>query len=232
MSYPTTIVLTGASRGIGFETAKLLLPKGCKILSVARNPTSIERAMKNLSPLGKITFIQGDVKNKETAQEAAAWVKREWGSLDCLINNAGIQIYKPSFLEEDLDVLENTLQVNVLGAHYFIKALLPFLYKGDHPRIINVSSGVGTREATFTNGDMPSYRISKYTLNAVTKAYSQALEGKIAINSFDPGWLKTDLGGPNAPGEPIDGAHRLIQVINKDFKITGKFFHGEIEISF
>lgn len=229
---PETVVLTGAARGIGFETAKILLPKGVKILGIARSQSSIEKAEEKLTALGEIHFIQGDVGKITTAISVREWVEGHWGKLDCLINNAGIQTYKTSILEEETEILEETMRVNVLGPHYFMKELIPLLKKGNQPRIINVSSGAGTIAATFNSTDMPSYRISKLTLNALTAAYSKALMGIIAVNSLDPGWLKTDLGGPNAPGEPQDGGKRIYELLSKPFSVTGKFWHGKKEINF
>jgi NAD(P)-dependent dehydrogenase (short-subunit alcohol dehydrogenase family) len=226
------IVLTGASRGIGFELAQLLLSKGIKILGLGRKNTSIAKAKEILEPLGDITFLQADVAEKDTASRVSTWVESHWGILDVLINNAGIQQYEPGFLEEPLDLLERTMRVNVYGPYYLIRALIPLLEKSTSPRIINVSSGAGTIEAVYTTADMPSYRLSKFTLNGVTAFFSKQLKGKIAVNSLDPGWLKTDLGGPNAPGEPIDGAHRIIDLLSKPFSVTGKFWHGEQEIPF
>ena len=79
---------------------------------------------------------------------------------------------------------------------------------------------------------MPAYRISKYALNGLTMTMAKNLEGKIAVNSLDPGWLKTDLGGPNAPGEPVDGGRRVLELLEKPVDVTGRFWYGEQEISF
>ena len=226
------MVLTGATRGIGFELAKILLPQGVKILGLGRNEKTVNRAQKILQPLGEIIFLQVDVGLPQTADHVRDWVKETWTSLDCLVNNAGIQVYAPRFGEEPLDLLEKTMRVNVYGPHYMIRALIPLLKQGTSPRIINVSSGAGSIEAVYSSMDMPSYRLSKYTLNGVTAFYHKELKGQIAVNSLDPGWLKTDLGGPNAPGEPVDGAHRIIELLEQPFEATGKFWYGKKEIAF
>lgn len=230
--FPQSLVLTGCSRGVGFELAQILLPRGIKILGLGRNKKNIEKAQEILQTLGDITFLQADVGSPKTADRVYDWVKEHWGSLDCLVNNAGIQIYATNFSEESLDLLEKTMRVNVYGPHYLIRALIPLLEHGTSPRIVNVSSGAGTIEEVYSSMDMPAYRLSKYTLNGVTAFYSKELTGRIAVNSLDPGWLKTDLGDPNAPGEPIDGAHRIIELLEKPFETTGKFWHGKDEIPF
>ena len=100
------------------------------------------------------------------------------------------------------------------------------------PRIVNVSSGAGKLSVVKESSDMPAYRLSKLLLNGVTLAYAGDLKGKVAVNSLDPGWLKTDLGGPRAPGEPVDGAVRMLELVTKPFEVTGGFFYGAEPIDF
>jgi NAD(P)-dependent dehydrogenase (short-subunit alcohol dehydrogenase family) len=100
------------------------------------------------------------------------------------------------------------------------------------PRIINVSSGAGTFKCLQESPDMPTYRLTKYALNGLTLLWAAELKGKVAVNSLDPGWLKTDLGGPNAPGEPGDGGERMLEIAGLPFGETGKFYHGNKEIQY
>ncbi len=123
------------------------------------------------------------------------------------------------------------MQVNLFGPQRLIQELLPWLKKGREPRIINVSSGAGKFEV-LKSPEGASYKLSKYALNGMTLLYAADLQGQVAVNSVDPGWLKTDLGGPQAPGEPIDGAQRLLQLACKPFSETGKFWYGEEETAF
>ena len=131
-----------------------------------------------------------------------------------------------------LDALERNVTTNVLSAHWLIHALLPLLELGHEPRIINVSSGAGKLDALKAEPNMPAYRLSKLLLNGLTISYAGDLKGKVAVNSLDPGWLKTDLGGPNAPGEPADGAVRMLELATKPFSVTGGFWYGAEPIDF
>ena len=79
---------------------------------------------------------------------------------------------------------------------------------------------------------MPAYRLSKYALNGLTMLYAGDLTGKVAVNALDPGWLKTDMGGSKAPGEPIDGARRMLELATKPFEFSGKFCYGAESIDF
>ena len=93
---------------------------------------------------------------------------------------------------------------NVLSAHWLSHALLPLLKLGHEPRIINVSSGAGKLDAVKEESNMPAYRLSKLALNGLTLSYAGDLKGQVAVNSLDPGWLKTDLGGAKNRERAID----------------------------
>jgi NAD(P)-dependent dehydrogenase (short-subunit alcohol dehydrogenase family) len=223
------VVLTGASRGIGFETVKLFSREGAEILGVARDAaklTALQREFPGFHGLA------GDITDKSLAGRVAEAAQQRWGAVDLLVNNAAIQHYNKGFHAEPLDELELNFVTNVLSAHWLINALVPLLEKGREPRVINVSSGAGLFEQLKNEPNMPAYRLSKYALNGLTLLYAGDLRGRIAVNSLDPGWLKTDLGGPHAPGEPQDGAERMLELVSKPFAETGKFWHGAEELPF
>ena len=223
------VVLTGASRGIGFETAKLFSAEGAEVIGVARNESKLSELERALPGFQKLA---GDITDPSLGGRVAQAVKARWGALDLLINNAAIQEWNKGFREEPVDALERNFKANVLSAHYLTHALLPLLLEGKEPRVINVSSGAGKLDVIKTDGTMPAYRLTKFALNGMTMLHAADLAGKVAVNSLDPGWLKTDLGGPNAPGEPPDGARRTLELALKPFDVTGRFFYGEEEITF
>jgi NAD(P)-dependent dehydrogenase (short-subunit alcohol dehydrogenase family) len=222
------IVLTGVNRGVGYESAKLLVAEGAELIGVARDRQKLEVMESELGPA--FQGYLGDLNDKSLPARIAAAVEKRWGALDILVNNAAVQKYTANFEDEDVDLLESTLVTNVIAPHRLIRALLPALKKGREPRIINVSSGAGMF-ASLTP-DMPTYRLSKYALNGLTLLYAGTLKGQVSVNSMDPGWLKTDMGGAAAPGEPVDGAVRTLQVALLDKSETGKFWYGDKEIKF
>lgn len=222
------MVLTGASRGVGFETVKLFTGEGAEIIGVARDAVKLKALEKQYSGfLG----IEGDITDKGLGRRLFEAAQKRWGALDLLINNAATQKWNQGFHDEPLDLLEEHFKVNVLSAHWLSHALLPLLMKGREPRIINVTSGAGTFSA-LSDPSMPAYRLTKFALNGMSILYAGDLKGKVAVNVMDPGWLKTDLGGPNAPGEPPDGAIRMLQVATLPFEATGKFWYGDKENTF
>ncbi|MCD4813632.1 SDR family NAD(P)-dependent oxidoreductase [bacterium] len=226
------IILTGVSRGIGRETAKLLLEKGVRLLGISRDKERMAVTAALLEEKGDFQGLVLDVCNPDAAQAAASWVEENWGSLDVLINNAGVMTYTLHPKEDTLEIMEKTMWTNLYSPQQMIRTLLPWLEKGQEPRIINVSSGAGTKKAVQTEKDMISYRLSKYALNGLTMMWATALQGKVAVNSLDPGWLKTDMGGSNAPGEPVDGAVRILELLAKPFGETGKTWYGAEEQKF
>jgi NAD(P)-dependent dehydrogenase (short-subunit alcohol dehydrogenase family) len=223
------IVLTGASRGVGYETVKLFSREGAELIGVARDAARLAALAREFATFRGLT---GDITDRALGGRVAAAVAERWGAFDVLINNAAIQEYNAGFHAEPLDALERNLTTNVLSAHWLIHALLPLLEAGSQPRIVNVSSGAGTLSVMKEDATMPAYRLSKLALNGLTLAYAGDLKGRVAVNSLDPGWLKTDLGGPNAPGEPADGAERMLVLVTKPFEVTGGFWYGAELIDF
>lgn len=155
-----------------------------------------------------------------------------WPALDILANNAAVQTYKQDWYDEGLGLLAHQWRCNVFAPHELIYRLVPLLEKGVEPRIVNVGSGAGNAAALQTSSDMPTYRLTKYALGGITQLWAGMLKGRIAVNVLDPGWLKTNLGGPNAPGEPADGGQRMWEICSLPWSETGKFWHGNREISF
>jgi NAD(P)-dependent dehydrogenase (short-subunit alcohol dehydrogenase family) len=223
------IVLTGASRGVGKETAQLFSQQGAEIIGVARDGERLSRLSREYPGFQGLV---GDITDRGLGARVADAVKQRWGALDLLVNNAAIQEYNAGFHAEPLDALERNLTTNVLSAHWLIHALLPLLKQGREPRIINLSSGAGKLEAVRSEHNMPAYRLSKLLINGLTLSYAGDLKGQVAVNSLDPGWLKTDLGGPSAPGEPVDGAVRMLELATKPFTVTGGFWYGAEPIDF
>ena len=223
------VVLTGASRGVGRETVRSFCAEGAEIIGVARDGAKLSALEREFAGF---RGLEGDITDRELGARLVAAATARWGAVDLLINNAAIQEYNAGFHAEPLDALERNVTTNVLSAHWLIHALLPLLKRGREPRIINVSSGAGKLEAVRAEPNMPAYRLSKLLLNGLTLSYAGDLRGQVAVNSLDPGWLKTDLGGPNAPGEPADGAVRMLELACKPFSVTGGFWYGAEAIDF
>ena len=195
-----TALITGANQGIGFETARELGVMGFTVLLGARNEDRGKKAEEVLLKEGiNARFVLLDVTKKDSINKAVALVDKDYGSLDILINNAGIAVEKgrqPSQLE--IEDLKETFETNFFGLFEVTKGFLPLLIKSTAGRIVNVSSGRGS----FANNTKPvdkslnalAYNSSKAAVNMLTLTFSKELEGtKIKINSAAPGYTITAL---------------------------------------
>ena len=160
----------------------------------------------------------------ESVKKAAREVSGQVDHLDVLINNAGIfPDGESSILNVDQPLLEKSFLTNTAGAVLVSQAFWPLLARAKQGRIINVSSGLG---ALSTMGaSAPSYSISKAALNAVTKQFAAALKDKrISVNSACPGWVRTEMGGQNAPRSVEEGAEGIVWLATEaPAGLTGQF---------
>jgi NAD(P)-dependent dehydrogenase (short-subunit alcohol dehydrogenase family) len=220
------IVLTGVSRGVGLETARVFLQEGADVIGIARDADRLEQASRQLSELapGRFQPLCVDLGSPGFEGAVVDAVTARWGALDVLCNNAGIMVcHEPGILGEPPEAVEQTLQINLMAPLALARALLPLLERGIEPRIVNVSSGAGTLEGIWEPG-IASYRLSKWALNGLTMLQAAELKGRVAVNALDPGWVKTDLGGPRAPGHPSESAQGALAMLLLDPTVTGKFF--------
>jgi NAD(P)-dependent dehydrogenase (short-subunit alcohol dehydrogenase family) len=229
-------LVTGANKGIGFEVARQLARRNFRVFIGARDSDAGVAAVQKLNKEGEkedydkghsgvaVTFLKIDVSKPDSIGRAAEEFSRSTDRLDVLVNNAGI------LLDDDKDVLTTTpeifattLRTNTLGALLVSQAFVPFMKKSAAPRIVNVSSG-GGQLADGADGWAPAYCISKTALNGVTSQLAAALP-KIAINSVCPGWVQTEMGGPNATRSVAEGASGIVWLAaDAPQKETSKFW--------
>ncbi len=222
------VIVTGASRGVGYQIVRRFLADGAQVIGAARNAQNLAKADREFRTYGRQwSAVLADVGTPAGARKIAAAAKRRWGRVDLLINNAAVNPGHASFATERDADLETTLRINLLGPHRLIRALLPLLRKGKHPRIVNVSSGAGNQHSIETGTNMSSYRISKWCLNGLTRLWAAELKGKVSVVAMDPGWVKTDMGGSQAPDSPLLSAKRAAEIADLPFKITGTYQIGK-----
>jgi len=210
-------LITGANKGIGFETARQLGQQGVKILLGARDREKGERAAEELRR-EKIdaSAIVLDANNPASIQNAAKEVEQQYGRLDILINNAGIMLDDETkkASEQSLETWRRTFDTNVFGLIATTQAFLPLLRKSPAGRIVNLSSILGSITLHSTPGspiyeskNYASYNVSKSAVNAYTVQLAYELrDSPIKVNAAHPGWVKTDMGGQGASMELEDGA--------------------------
>lgn len=223
-------LVTGANKGIGLATAKLLAQKGFTVLLGARDDYRGEEAARELSDQGlNVRYFPINVADEGSVQAAARRLENDFDSLDVLVNNAAINLDNGrSVLEVTADEFRHTFETNVLGVLRTTQAFWPWLLKSPSPRVINVSSGLGRLHDM--GHEYPSYATSKTALNALTRQFAGLGAGKVSVNSICPGWVRTDMGGPNAQRTPEEGASIIIRLATMDSPPTGQYMNEAGEI--
>lgn len=231
-------LITGANRGIGFETAKQLGEKGVTVVLTARQLFSAQEAADKLIAQGINAFgVQLDVTNATERQAVAEYISGKFGKLDILINNAGVapkeSLAVSKTIDTTLEEFEYVFNTNLFSIVSLTKALLPLIKKSSAGRIVNLSSILGSlslhsqENSPIASFRVLSYNASKAALNMFTTHLSAELEGTgIKVNSAHPGWVQTQLGGDGAPMNITDGAKTSVELslLDEDGP-TGKFIH-------
>ena len=224
------ILVTGSSKGIGLEIVNQLSGLGHDVILSARNQ---ERGLlavhtlksKNLS----VHFQQLDITNETSISLAAQAIKTKFGKLDVLINNAAILLKEDqSLLKSDWSIIQQTIHADAIAQLHVTRHFQSLISKGG--RIIFTSSDGGSMSSPV-GGWSPAYCISKSMLNAMTRHLAYELSNQnIFVNAFDPGWVKTDMGGKSAPRNIEQGADTAVWLATSDRIPTGELFRDRKEI--
>lgn len=218
-------LISGANRGIGHEIGKQLLEVGWNVVFTSRNMHEGRPMVNKLRERWKSAwFHQLDVTDEQSISDVANYVRDTCGRLDVLINNAAIMMEDGHrAMEVELEDIHKTMATNFYGPLMLTRILVPFLKDSKDARVINVSSRMGQLSAM--GGGHAAYRISKVALNALTVVMAKELQGEgIRINSICPGWVRTDMGGPNANKSIKEGADTAVWLATADKIENGKFY--------
>lgn len=215
-------LITGANKGIGFETARQLGQAGVHVLLAARDADKAAKAAATLAAEGlPVEALVLDVTDSASIAAAAAAVTTRFGHLDILVNNAGVMLDDGSrkVSEQSLDIWRNTFDTNLFGVIAVTQAFLPLLAKSLAGRIVNLSSVLGSNTLHSTPGSpiydfkVPAYNVSKTALNGWTVQLAYELrDSSIKVNAAHPGHVQTDMGGASAPMAIPDGAKTSVQL--------------------
>jgi NAD(P)-dependent dehydrogenase (short-subunit alcohol dehydrogenase family) len=218
-------LVTGANRGLGFETCKQLAQLGFTVILSARNIAKGLTATKQLVDRGlEVLFRQLDVSDQNNIIRMANQIEQQFGKLDVLVNNAAI-LYDmwQNAVGADLQTVNQALLTNLFGPWKLSQVCIPLMKRNKYGRIVNVSSEAGS--LYYMSSGTPAYSISKAALNALTRILAAELHGTgILVNSVDPGWVATDMGGTG--GRPVEeGAKGIVWAATlPDKGPTGGFF--------
>ncbi|MEW6428028.1 MAG: SDR family oxidoreductase [Thermodesulfobacteriota bacterium] len=239
MSGKKIALVTGANKGIGFESCRQLAGLGMKVLLGARNEQRGAAAAAELQQEGlDVRPVRLDVTRSEDIEAVRTLIDQEFGRLDVLVNNAGMAhrdepLFTNSTATVSRQALRETFDTNFFGLVELTQALLPLIRKSAAGRIVNVSSMLGSLglhsdpNAGLAGIKPFAYDVSKTAVNGFTVHLAALLAGTpVKVNSAHPGWVKTELGGAEAPMEIVDGARTSVALATLPAEgPSGGFFH-------
>jgi NAD(P)-dependent dehydrogenase (short-subunit alcohol dehydrogenase family) len=221
-------LVTGANRGLGFETTRQLLARGMTVAMAGRDIAALERARGSLATdvQARAIAVPMDVTDGNSIAAAHRLLSGRGGAVDVLVNNAAVLLF------ENADVLSipggayrDTFATNVFGVIEVCRRFVPEMARRRLGRVVNVSSGAGQLATMATYA--PAYSMSKAALNAFTRILANTYRGSgVLVNAVDPGWVRTDMGGASAPRSPREGADTIVWLATlPDDGPTGGCFH-------
>jgi len=211
-----TAIVTGANRGVGREIAKQLVLLGYRVILTSRNELNGKRAVDELKQEtgvkmpGELVYHPLDVTDSKSIQRLRGFVVSEYAAADVLVNNAAVLLDQYGrILQTPLDIYRQSLETNVYGPLLLCQAFIPLMLERRYGRVVNVSSGAGQVEDMVN--DMTAYRLSKIALNGLTLMLADSVRGtNVLVNAGCPGWVRTDMGSPEAPRSPDEGAQGIV----------------------
>jgi NAD(P)-dependent dehydrogenase (short-subunit alcohol dehydrogenase family) len=220
----TTVLITGANRGIGLALAEALIARGDRLIATVRDPFRLPDILRT-APRERVMVIGMEVTDDRSVARAATALKEP---LDALVNNAGVKgPEQQSALNMDFAGFTQTLAVNTLAPLRVAQAFLPHLKQSANPRILTVSSQMGALAGSSTGS--VAYRASKAAVNKTMQCLAHELKPKgVTVAVVHPGWVQTDMGGQGADITPAESAAGLMALIDRlSIKDTGQFFRWD-----
>ncbi len=227
MPAPKIAIVTGANRGLGLEIARQLMKEDVFVVAGSRDLAKGEAAVASIRGRRRnIVALQLDVNDTKSVRRFVEHVEKEHGAPTILVNNAGVFV-ESSFAkvtDTPTSAWRETFETNVFGAVRMCREVVPLMQKVRSGRIVNLSSGLGQMHQMGEGS--PAYRVSKAALNALTRTLAaEVASSGILVNSMSPGWVKTEMGGEEAPRSVEEGAETAVWLsLLPSNGPTGQFF--------
>lgn len=193
-------LVTGASRGIGRLVAKFLAAQGCNIIAQGRKKEHSAQLVEELKALGVEAYaVEAELSDVTSVENMLADIDNLGPDIDIIMNNAGMQVaYRTEYLKTPAEDYAKSFSINTIAPMMICYHFLPRMTERGFGRIVNTTSGIRLEP------EQAGYSASKAALDKVTIDLGSKLQGtNVLINLTDPGWCRTDLGGPQAPNDPL-----------------------------
>ncbi len=205
-------IVTGGNRGIGHEIARQLAKADLFVVIGARDKVKCENAVASLKAGGgHVAGLVLDVNDTKSVRHFVEQVEKLHGAPSVLVNNAGVypETTDAKVVDTPTSIWRETLETNLFGAVRMCREVVPLMTRLRYGRIVNISSGLGQLQKMGEGS--PAYRVSKAALNALTRTLAAEVAGSgILVNSMSPGWVRTDMGGEEAPRSVEEGAETAV----------------------
>jgi len=217
-------LITGASRGVGYQTAVYMAQHGCHLILHSRTLQHTEAVDKKVKALGVETYrVAADLAKHEEVVAMLDAIEAKANPVDIVFNNAAVQIaYRTDFWQTPVEDYDQSFRINFTSVATICYRLIPKMIERGFGRVINTTSGIKNEP------EQSAYAASKAALDKFTKDLASRLDGTdVLINLTDPGWCRTDLGGPNAPNAVETVIPGIAVGAFVDDKKSGRFLHAQ-----
>nr|WP_318660678.1 SDR family oxidoreductase [uncultured Treponema sp.] len=217
-------LVTGSNRGIGYRISKFLASKGCNLILHSRSREHTKALLEEVRALGVEAFdVAAELNDPAQVSEMIKTINASGKNVDVLFNNAGVQVaYRTDYYKTPVEDYVKSFYINTIAPMMLCYEYIPKMIERGFGRVINTSSGIRNEP------EQAGYSASKAALDKVSFDLAGKLDGTdVCINVADPGWCRTDLGGPNAPNDPDDVIPGIVVGAFIDDKISGRWLSAQ-----
>lgn len=218
------VLITGASRGIGYLSAIFMAKQGCNIILHSRKLENTNKVYEEVTALGvKAYQVEAELSDLKAVEKMLKEIDDLNVNVELIANNAGLQIaYRNNYLETPYEDYEESFKINTIAPMMVCYHFLPKMIENGFGRILNTTSGI------TLDPQQAGYSASKAALDKVTIDIGSKIQGTdVMINLTDPGWCRTDLGGPNAPNDPVSAIPGIVVGLFVDDKKSGRYLGAQ-----
>ena len=216
-------LITGAARGIGYLTAIFMAQRGCNLILHSSNIAHTEKVLEEVKALGVDAYaVSAELSDLDSVQEMLNEIDRRGTQVDIVLNNAGMQIaYRTEYFKTPVSDYTESFKINTIAPAMICYHFMPKMIERGFGRILNTTSGIRLEP------EQAGYSASKAALDKITIDLGSKVEGTdVMINLTDPGWCRTDLGGPHAPNAPESAIPGIVVGAFVDDKKSGRYLNA------